>query len=110
MKNSWLVFALLVLACPVWAITLYWQNNSPPDQQDGIKIERQVAPSGVWTQIATTAGSVTSYCDKAAYCWQSFNYRIRAYNAAGDSGYSNTAGPALRVCSDPSNIVRADVP
>jgi len=41
-------------------------------------------------QIADVGSDVTSYTDTGLSSNTQYNYRIRAYNAAGSSSYSNT--------------------
>ena len=48
-----------------------------------------------FAQIATVGPNVTSYTDTGLLPLVTYCYRVRAYNGAGDSGYSNTA------CSQP---------
>jgi hypothetical protein len=44
--------------------------------------------------IGIVGPTMTSYTDQTVLCGTSYWYRLYAFNAAGDSGYSNTAGPA----------------
>ena len=55
----------------------------------GFKIERKDSPTGVYSQIATVSPNTTTYSDTGASPSTSYSYRVRAYNAAGNSGYSN---------------------
>ena len=68
-------------------IDLTWADNS--DDEDGFKIER--SPDGSsFTQIDTVGANVTSYSDAGLSADTLYYYQVRAYNAAGDSSYSNT--------------------
>jgi hypothetical protein len=69
-------------------IDLVWRDNS--SNEDGFKIERSTNGT-TFTQIATVGTGVKSYSNTglAANTW--YYYRVRAYNAAGNSAYSNTA-------------------
>ena len=69
-------------------INLTWADNA--GNEDGFKIER--LDGGVWTQVATVGANVTSWQDTGRAAATTYTYRVRAYNAAGDSAYSNTAG------------------
>ena len=79
------------------ALTLYWVNNS--SNADGIQIERATSLDGPWSNIATVSGNATNYSDADVSCGVAYYYRVRAYNQAGVSGYSNISGPATLTCS-----------
>jgi predicted phage tail protein len=67
---------------------LTWFDNA--DNEDGFKIERST--DGVsYGQIDTTGGNASSYNDSNLNPGTTYYYRVRAYNAAGNSGYSNVA-------------------
>jgi subtilisin len=93
-------------------INLTWADSDATEQ--GFKIERC---SGVdctsFTQIATVGANVTGYSNSGLAASTSYSYRVRAYNAAGDSDYSNTASavtqaaPALPAA--PTNLVATAV-
>jgi uncharacterized delta-60 repeat protein len=70
------------------SIELTW--NQLPDEYSW-KIERSPAGSGLWQQIAELEWDVTSFTDTQLPTDTSFDYRIRAWNGAGGSTYSNTA-------------------
>jgi len=42
-----------------------------------------------WAQIGTTGADVTAYTDTSLALGTTYYYRVRAYNASGDSAYSN---------------------
>ncbi|MFZ5800817.1 MAG: fibronectin type III domain-containing protein, partial [Candidatus Omnitrophota bacterium] len=88
-------------------INLAWTDNS--NNEDGFKIER-TSSSTAFVQIATVGAGVTSYQDANLTANTTYNYRVRAYNAAGDSGYSNTASATTQaaqptVPNAPSNLI-----
>jgi pectate lyase len=67
-------------------ITLTWSDNS--NNETGFKVERST--DGVlFTQIATTTSA--TYTNGILTTGATYHYRVRAYNAAGDSAYSNFA-------------------
>ncbi|MBI5778803.1 MAG: fibronectin type III domain-containing protein [Planctomycetes bacterium] len=70
-------------------INLTWTDAS--NNESGFKIER--SPNGVdtWTEIYTTTINATSYPNTGLVYNTTYYYRIRAYNTAGDSNYSNIA-------------------
>ena len=79
-------------------VALGWTDNS--DNEDGFKIEHSLTGSDGWTEIATTAA--TEYTALGLACDTSHSFRVRAYNAWGDSAYSNTAGDTTFACELPA--------
>ena len=69
-------------------INLAWSDNS--NNEDGFKIERKTG-AGAYSQIAIVGAGVTSYPDTTVSPSTTYTYRVRAYNGAGDSAYSNEA-------------------
>jgi len=81
-------------------IALSWTDNA--DNETGFKIERD-SGSG-FSQIATVGVNVTSY-DDLNLADNTYTYRVRVYNAVGDSGYSNTDSAVVAtVPVDPTNL------
>jgi titin len=64
-------------------INLSWTNVAG---ETGYKIERS-SDGSEWTEIATKAVNVVTHSDTALEVDTSYQYRVRAYNAAGDSDY-----------------------
>ena len=69
-------------------IDLSWTDNSYDEL--GFKIERKLYGES-FTQINTVSANVTSYSDTGLSSYRSYYYRVRAYNDAGNSDYSNEA-------------------
>jgi len=72
-------------------IDLSWQDNS--SDETGFKIERKTG-SGSYSQIATVGAGVTSYSNSGLSTSTTYYYRVRAYNAVGNSEYSSEASAA----------------
>ena len=71
-------------------INLAWTDSTTTEQ--GFKIERCTGSGCTdFTQIATVGANVTTYANAGLTASTSYSYRVRAYNTAGDSGYSLTA-------------------
>lgn len=85
-----LFFGLSVLCSGVQAaqFTLTWTDNST--NESGFRIERSTNGS-TFSEIATVGANVVSYVDAGLPNSTTYWYRLRAYNSAGYSGYSNVA-------------------
>jgi hypothetical protein len=70
-------------------IDLAWQDNS--GNETGFQIERSRS-GGAFSLIATAGAGATTWSDTSGLTPnKTYSYRVRAVNAAGNSGYSNTA-------------------
>ena len=74
-------------------INLAWNDNSSNER--GFKIERSTDGSS-FIRIATRGANVTAFTDGNRRSGSTFHYRVRSYNASGDSGYSNTVSVVAR--------------
>ncbi len=88
---------LTALAVSPTQIGLEWQDNST--NETGFKIEQSLTGASGWTQIATTLANVISHTVSGLNCGTTYYYRVLAYNANGDSPYSNTANAATLACT-----------
>ena len=68
-------------------LTLNWVDNST--NEDGFRIERKTGTSGTYAEIAIVAANAVSYIDNSLSDATNYCYRLRAYNSAGTSQYSN---------------------
>jgi len=75
-------------------VNLTWTDNA--SNETGFRIERCAGSSTCtsFSLIATVAANVTSYSDTGLSTNTTYRYRVRAYNVAGDSAYSNTVTTA----------------
>ncbi|HEY4491896.1 MAG TPA: fibronectin type III domain-containing protein, partial [Acidobacteriota bacterium] len=69
-------------------INLSWLDNSNNEQ--GFRIERSTNGNS-FTLIATVGSGVTSFANTGLKANKTYYYRVRAYNSAGNSAYSNVA-------------------
>lgn len=78
-------------ATPVNSIRLDWQDNS--NNEDGFIIETtQDTLSGNWTLVDTVAADVITYIHTGLTNGVTYYYRVKAYNGAGASPWSDIAG------------------
>ena len=70
-------------------LTLTWADAST--NEDGFKVERKTGSAGAYGQLVSLAAGMTAYVDSTVTTGTTYCYRLRAYNAAGDSAYSNEA-------------------
>lgn len=76
-------------AQPISITEILFQWDDMSGNEDGFKIERKTGASGQWSQIIQVAASVTEYLNTDLSRDTKYYYRIRAFNDAGNSGYSN---------------------
>lgn len=81
---------LTATAASSTSVNLSWTDIAG---ESGYKIERKLASSSTWAQIAITPADDVSYLDtnSGLAAGTAYNYRVRSYSSAGNSPYSNTA-------------------
>ena len=80
---------LVATASTTNRITLSWADTA--NVEDGSSIERAPSSGGPWLEIATVDPNVTFFTNRNLQAGNTWFYRVRAYNAAGDSAYTATA-------------------
>lgn len=70
-------------------IALSWTDNS--SNETGFKIERRIQGTTTFTEITQVGANVKSYTNTGLSSANTYEYRVRATNAVGDSGYSGIA-------------------
>jgi alpha-L-arabinofuranosidase len=73
-------------------IQLSWADTS--HNETGFKIERLAGAT--WTEIVTVGPNKTGHTDGGLQNNTTYSYRVRSYNAAGNSGYTNVASARTR--------------
>ena len=70
-------------------VNLDWLDRS--SNEDGFRIERCQGSCVSFTEIATVGANVSTYINTGLSASTTYRYRVRAYNSAGSSSYSNVA-------------------
>jgi hypothetical protein len=77
------------------SISLSWTDNA--DNETGFKLERCQGTSCTnFQQLPAFGANITSYTDTGLKANMTYRYRLRAFNAAGNSDYSNTVSGRAR--------------
>jgi len=101
--RAWLILSGLGLVCGLSpselragtvssgpaSLLLGWNYGS--SSAIGFGIDRAASLSGPWTTVATVLAPLTTYLDTGLQASTTYHYRVWAYNAAGNSDYSNIA-------------------
>jgi hypothetical protein len=69
-------------------IHLTWTDNA--NSENGFRIERKTG-SGAFLEVATVGPNVTTFTNAGLQALTTYTFRVRAYNAAGTSAYTNQA-------------------
>jgi hypothetical protein len=70
-------------------ITLNWTDNST--NEAGFKIEKSIG-GAAFVEVGVVNTDVKTFVDNSVFVsGVEYSYRVRAFNVAGNSGYSNTA-------------------
>jgi hypothetical protein len=82
-------------------IQITWADNAT--NETGYRIERST--DGVnFAEVAQSLGNVTSFIDSSLAAGIKYYYRVRAYNAAGSSGYSNVSSATTETGGTTTNV------
>ncbi len=97
--------SLAATASGTATINLTWTDNS--SDETGFKLERKTGSGGTYAEIAgSIAANATSYSNTGLTAGTTYYYRLRSYNASGNSSYSNETSAATGTTgSYPANIL-----
>jgi GH25 family lysozyme M1 (1,4-beta-N-acetylmuramidase) len=82
------------------SVSLQWADNSA--SENSFKVERKIGVGGTWVQVGSTAANATSYPDTTAPGGSGIYYRVRGYDGAQYSPYSNEVYVATPVQVPPN--------
>jgi titin len=68
------------------SVEVNWNDNS--SNEEGFRLERR-AGTGAWTQIKTLGMDAIKWMDETVSPATVYSYRVKAYNAGGESAWSN---------------------
>lgn len=68
-------------------VALAWIDKS--NNEGGFQIERKTGSAGTWQTLTTLAANSTKYTDTTTVSRTTYYYRVRGFNIAGSSAYSN---------------------
>jgi len=80
--------ALLAAKSAPTRVDLSWTDNST--NETGFRVERSPAGAGTWAKVGTTVPNQNNFADYTVVGGTAYDYRVFAYNQAGDSTASNT--------------------
>lgn len=78
----------LSLAAAKGKLTLQWSDNS--SDESGFRIERSIN-GGSFAQVSQVGANVKTFVDTGLNKKNTYTYRVRAFNGAGNSAFTNTA-------------------
>jgi hypothetical protein len=87
---------LIATATVASTVALAWTDNS--NNETGFRIERKLS-GGNFTEIITVGSNVNSFNDNGLSAGTTYVYRVRAFNGALNSNYSNEAKVTTPVSS-----------
>ena len=96
-RTAWATFGAAILTVTLAAagttrlarLTLNWVDNSGGAAK--FIIERKTGTMGTYKPVATTDVGVTTYTDSDVMGSTTYCYRVKAFNASAESGFSNEA-------------------
>ena len=98
--------ALVITSTTTNEVTLSWADNA--DTEQGFKVERS-ADNGSYSVLATLPADTVSYADSTTTSNTNYSYRVKAFNAGGDSSASNVADTSTHVSAAVASMLSAAI-
>lgn len=99
--------SLVATAASPAAVNLQWIDSA--NNEDGFSIERCSGTAAQcdgtpasFAQLAQSVANATAFADATAAASTTYSYRVRAFNPAGNSAYSNTAEATTPAVNSPA--------
>jgi subtilisin family serine protease len=74
-------------------VNLTWRDNA--NNEEGFRVQRRETEAATWSAIASISANSSSYQDTGLRAGASYQYRVLAFNAGGDSVFSNVASVSM---------------
>lgn len=103
MKKIWLALLLLLLlpsSSFAQSLSLSWRDNST--DENGFRCERSTN-GGTFSQVCEVGANVTTWKDTNVTLGVPYCFRVRSFNTAGNSAYSNA--PCMTLTADAPDAV-----
>ncbi|MBN1676554.1 MAG: fibronectin type III domain-containing protein [Kiritimatiellae bacterium] len=94
---------LAATASSASAIEVSWTDNSPDEA--GFKLDRRQTGTTDWIRVAELGANATRHTDSGLPAGTKFYYQVKAYNAAGNSAYSNIGAATTASAAQPAIAV-----
>lgn len=97
--------SLLASIAGATSITLDWTDNS--DNESGFEIQKRFGLTGEWITVDRVRADTVQYTVPGLISKSSYYFRVRAYNSAGNSAWSNEANISTPASTKVKNILFA---
>ena len=81
--------SLFAMATAYNSIRLEWADTAADESL--FRIERALSPTGPWSEVGTVAANTATYTDATLQPSVAYYYRVRSFNGAGASSYTDPA-------------------
>lgn len=100
--------SLSTISVSATEVDVSWVDNST--SEDGFSIEQSIDGGSTFTPIDSVGPNITTYASQDLSAATNYVFRVQAFNAAGNSNYTNAAGvttPTGTIPAAPSGLMAA---